>query len=110
VEDLLAEKLFLVTRLDLPLGQQAVQACHAMTEFLVEHKERAIQWHSTSNTLALLVVPDENNLLRLAVKASRRGVRFSLFREPDRANELTAIAFEPRAKSLLNDLPLAFGV
>lgn len=104
------EKLYLVTRLDLPLEQQAVQACHAMTEFLVEHNKRALQWHSESNTLALLVVPDEQNLLRLASKASRRGVRFSLFREPDRENELTAIAFEPKARSLLSDLPLAFGV
>jgi peptidyl-tRNA hydrolase len=106
----MAEKLYLVTRLDLPIGQQAVQACHAMTEFLVEHKERASQWHSTSNTLALLVVQDEQDLIRLASKANRRGVRFSSFREPDRENELTALALEPRARSLLSNLPLAFGL
>jgi peptidyl-tRNA hydrolase len=106
----MAEKLYLVTRLDLPLEQQAVQSCHAMTEFIVEHKERAYQWHSSSNTLALLVVPDEQDLLRLVTKANRRGFRCSLFREPDRENELTAVAFEPKARSLLSNLPLAFGV
>jgi peptidyl-tRNA hydrolase len=104
----MAEKLYLVTRLDLPIEQQAVQSCHAMTEFIVEHNERASQWHSSSNTLAFLVVKDEQDLIRLASKANRRGVRFSSFREPDRENELTAIAFEPRARSLLSNLPLAF--
>jgi peptidyl-tRNA hydrolase len=101
------EKLYLVTREDLPPGSQAVHLCHAMTEFMVTHHEEAHRWHTSSNTLALLSVPDEKGLLRLATKANRRGVRFSLFHEPDRDNELTAIAFEPGARSLLRDLPLA---
>lgn len=101
------QKLYLVTREDLPPGQQAVQSAHALTEFLFRHKDESNSWYSTSNTLALLSVPTEDKLLKLAFTASRRGLRFSEFREPDRANELTAIAFEPRAKTLLRDLQLA---
>lgn len=103
----MAEKLYLVTREDLPPSQQAVQACHAMTEFLMEHKDEGSRWHSTSNTLAFLAVSDETSLHRLASKASRRGFRFSLFREPDRGDELTAIALEPGARAILRDLKLA---
>lgn len=101
------DKLYLVTRQDLPHGQQAIQACHAMTEFLVEHAKRGAAWHAESNTLALLSVPNEEVLLRLASKASRRGFQLSMFREPDRGNELTAIALEPLAKPLVRQLPLA---
>ena len=101
------QKLYLVTREDLPPAQQAVQAAHALTEYLVQHREGASSWYSTSNTLALLSVPTEDSLSLLADKARRKGFMISEFREPDRFKELTAVAFEPKAKSLLRNLPLA---
>lgn len=101
------QKLYLVTREDLPLAQQAVQAAHALTEYLLSHKEGASSWYSTSNTLALLSVPTEDGLSQLVDKARRKGFMFSEFREPDRFQELTAVAFEPKAKPLLRNLPLA---
>ena len=101
------QKLYLVTREDLPPAQQAVQAAHALTEYLLSHKDGASSWYSTSNTLALLSVPTEDSLSQLVGKARRKGFMLSEFREPDRSLELTAVAFEPKAKSLLRNLPLA---
>jgi|WetSurMetagenome_2_1015567.scaffolds.fasta_scaffold793502_2 hypothetical protein len=101
------QKLYLVTREDLPPAQQAVQAAHALTEYLIQHREMASRWHSTSNTLALLSVPTEYSLSQLVDRARRKGFMLSEFREPDRLNELTAVAFEPKAKSLLRNTQLA---
>ena len=100
-------KIYLVTREDLPPAQQAVQAAHALTEYIMDHREGSLSWHANSNTLALLSVPDEEKLKVLILNASRKGLMFSAFREPDRSDELTAVAFEPKAKSLLRNLPLA---
>lgn len=105
----MAEKLYIITRADLVPGQQAIQAMHAMREFTAEHPETDLSWYQTSNHLALLSVRDEVALTRLVEQAQRREIRVSLFREPDRNNELTAIAIEPRGKSLCRHLPLALG-
>lgn len=103
----MAAKLYLVTRSDLPPGQQAVQACHAMRAFVAEHPQLDQLWYTSSNHLAFLSVQDEAGLHDLINRAERRGVRFSLFREPDRDDELTAIALEPAARRLCQGLPLA---
>ncbi len=100
-------KLFLVTRRDLSPGQQAVQAAHAMREFQHKHPDLERTWYEASNTLALLVVDDEPALERLLERARWKGLAVSGFREPDRQNELTAIAIEPRGKSLCQRLALA---
>ncbi len=104
-----AEKLFLVTRADLPDGQQAVQAAHAMREFAEHHPEVERAWYSKSNTLAFLAVPDEAALGVLLEKARRRDIPAASFHEPDRNNEMTAIALGPAARSLVSNLPLALG-
>ena len=101
------ERLYLVTRADLPAGDQAVQAAHALTEFLVEHPEVARDWHDRNNTLAFLVVPDERSLARLLDRAFDRDVRASAFREPDLNGSLTAIAIEPTGSKLVRSCPLA---
>jgi len=103
----MGDKLYLIVRSDLPLGAQAVQAAHAMRGFVAEHPEVEREWFEQSNYLALLESPDEPSLTRLAEDATRRGFRVSLFREPDRDNEVTAIALEPAAKRLVQRLPLA---
>lgn len=101
------KKLFLVTRQDLCAGQQAVQACHAQKEFSVRHPIEDRQWYEESNTLALLAVPDEEALAQLLDRAHQAGIAAAEFREPDRGNELTAIALSPRAKKLCQRIPLA---
>jgi peptidyl-tRNA hydrolase len=100
-------KLFLVTREDLGIEHQAVQAAHALQEFNIQHPEIARDWHGKSNTLVFLAVQDELALGKLWRKARDRCIPTSGFREPDRQNELTALAIGPQGKSLVRDLPLA---
>lgn len=101
------DKLYLVVRADLCPGQQAVQSVHAMRQFVAEHEGIEREWFELSNHLALLAAPDEPSLMSLVRAATRKGLRVSLFREPDRDNEVTAVALEPRAKRLLRGFPLA---
>jgi len=101
----MSAKLFLITRGDLSPGQQAVQAAHALQEYNVLFPERAKSWHSGSNTLVLLQVLDEEALFVLATKMSH--LEIATFREPDRSQELTAIAVGPEAARLVKRLPLA---
>ena len=103
----MAAKLYLVTRQDLSAGDQAVQAAHALQQFNIEHSDAARAWYADSNTLAFLAVETEADLARLRSNAERRGLYASSFHEPDLKGALTAIALEPKARSLVQDLPLA---
>jgi len=100
-------KLYVIVRSDLKPSQQAVQACHAIAQFQWEHPKTARDWYEKSNTLALLALPNEAALGVMVEKAERLGIPLACFREPDRNNELTAIALGPRGKNLTRDLPLA---
>jgi hypothetical protein len=100
-------KLYLITREDLSPAQQAVQIVHAMREFVREHPEEDLRWYRGSNTLAFLAVADEESLNSLLEKAIMRRIPVSGFREPDRDDELTAIAIGPQGKGLCRRLPLA---
>jgi len=101
-------KVYLITRTDLPLGQRAVQLAHAIREWSERYPAEDRVWYQTSNTLALLEVPDELALQRLLKRANLHGIPAAPFQEPDRDNELTAVAFGPTAKKLCRRLPLAF--
>lgn len=102
------EKLYIVTRRDLPPGPQAVQSCHAALQFAMEHPEMTARWFGDSNYLALLSVPNEEALQRLLAKAKKRGLRYSIFQEPDLGNAVTAIALEPGdlSRRVCSNLPL----
>jgi len=101
------DKLFVVTRADLPPGSMGVQAMHAFRQFVHEHREAEMEWFEKSNHLAFLEVRDERALERLAADAAARSLRFSAFREPDLGGSLTALALEPAAKRLCGRLKLA---
>jgi peptidyl-tRNA hydrolase len=105
-------KFYVVVRADLPLGDQAVQAIHAATEFGFQHGSLAQEWHRNSNYLALLSVPNERALEKLKQQAYIRDIPHACFREPDLNNSLTAIALEPgdRSERLCNRLPLAMSM
>ena len=103
----MADKVFLVTRADIPDADQAVQAAHALQEFNIHCTEAARAWHATSNTLAFLTVANERALGVLLEKALVRGLPAAAFYEPDMDNEMTAIALGPAAKGLCSGLPLA---
>lgn len=94
-------------RADLSPGQQAVQAAHALRQFVEEHPDVDRSWFTSSNTLAFLAVSDEEALGVLYEKALDREIPVASFREPDRGNELTALALGPSARKLVRALPLA---
>lgn len=87
----------------------SVQAIHAAIQFQHEHPEYAKNWFEKSNYLGFLSVMSEKDLLDLIDKASGKEIKFSVFREPDINNQITAIALEPGSKSkkLCSNLKLA---
>jgi peptidyl-tRNA hydrolase len=99
------DRLYIVVRSDLKPGLLCAQACHALRAFVAEHPEVEQQWFEGSNNLVVLQVPDEAALLRLVERSA--GVPFSVNREPDLDNQVTAVALAPSAKRLLRTLPLA---
>lgn len=103
----MVHKLYLIVRGDLPPGAQAVQAAHALQAFNVAHPHQTKVWHEESNTLALLAIPNEAALGVLLENAIHSRIPVAPFREPDRGDELTAIALGPQGKRLTKNLPLA---
>lgn len=103
------EKLTLVLREDLAPGAQLAQVLHAGLAFAREHRAPFEAWQDASNTVAVLAVPDERALERLVARAREAGVPVVCWREPDRADELTAVALGPgpETRRLCRGLPLA---
>jgi hypothetical protein len=91
----------------LSIGTQATQASHCAIDFQYEHPKISNCWHK-SNYLILLTVKNEEELKELIIKATLRGIKHTIFREPDFHNEITAVAFEPSNESqkLTSSLPL----
>jgi hypothetical protein len=80
-------KLYVVVRDDLSVPQKAVQAGHAVAEFLINNET---SW--SNGTLVYLRVPNEAHLHTLLDKLEDYEMEHSLFREPDLNNEVTALA------------------
>lgn len=101
--------MYVVTRRDMDAGYQGVQSMHAAIQFGMEHPDIHREWFQISNYLGWLSVADEQELHRLIIQAQERGIKFSVFREPDVGDQITAVAFEPgrKTKKLCSHLPLA---
>jgi len=98
--------MYVITRDDLPSIQRTVQATHAAIEAA---RNGLIEPTATHPHLVLCTSPDEISLSQQADALTSAGIRVTLFHEPDRNNELTAIATEPlcnRRRKLLRRLPL----
>ena len=80
-------KLYVVVRDDLSVPQKAVQAGHAVAEFLIKNKT---SWNN--GTLVYLKVPNEDCLWDLSDKLEDYGMDHSLFFEPDMDDAITALA------------------
>lgn len=91
----MGDKLYIITRRDLKAGSQLVQSAHALTDFILEHNVIAKEWRDNSNYLCSLSVRDEEALFKLLDKAKSKQIKYSIFREPDLNDALTAIALEP---------------
>lgn len=81
------ERLYIITRSDLPIGDQAVQACHVVEKWKYVNRDTA-----PVHTMALLVVDDMPKLVGLQCKLMVRFVDYEIFEEPDLNDEPTAIA------------------
>ena len=103
------DKLYVVTRRDIPPGYQGVQSQHGALQFVFDHPARGAAWFKDSNYLAWLSVADEIELMRLLVAAKDQGILASAFREPDVGGAITSIALEPGPKTveLCKGFPLA---
>ena len=82
------EKLFILTRKDMPFAYQAVQSGHAVAQWMLENGNH----HWRNQTLVYLSVPDEQHLNLWCSKLESKGHKFSQFCEPDINNEKTSIA------------------
>ena len=100
-------KLTTVTRRDLAPGYQAIQSSHALVQFVFEHSEISKNWFKDPY-LAQLSVENEDSLNLIIYKLQQSNIKYSIFREPDIDNQITAIAIEPSDKTrrLLSNLPL----
>ena len=100
-------KLYIVTRANLPPGARAAQSAHAAFAFASEHPELCSNWMTSSNNLVLLEVEDEPQLVQLIKQVVATGVKRAVFREPDFDDAITAVALAPEAASLVSNLRLA---
>lgn len=102
------DRLYIVTRADLPAGAQIAQSCHALRAFVEAHPEIDRAWHTAGGNLVCLSVADERDLSELLADAMHGELlAVAGFWEQDFDGELTAIALEGRARRLVSSLPLA---
>ena len=83
------KKLYVLIRKDLGLSYGAVQAGHAVAEWMLQHGQGA-EWQN--GTLIYLSVADEKELMYWTFKLDKRNMKWTGFREPDVNNQMTAIA------------------
>lgn len=102
-----SSKLYVVTRDDLPAGLQAAQLGHALVGYVLAQPAQAARWHTRSNNLVCLAVPDEAALSGLVGRLVSESIPVLCFHEPDLGGELTAVAVSPDGGRLLASLPLA---
>lgn len=89
-------KLYIVTHKELSTSQQAVQAGHALAEFLL----RGPKTFWSNGTLVYLGVDNRKQLELLQRKLDMEDIPYVKFVEPDMNNEVTAIATDVFCKPL----------
>ena len=87
-------KMFVIVRKDLSTSQQAVQAGHALAEYLMHGPFS--RWQN--GTLIYLGVKGRNQLENIKKKFERENIPHMEFREPDLDNQITAIATDQHNK------------
>jgi peptidyl-tRNA hydrolase len=87
---------------------QAVQSGHAAIQFQYDYPSIAKEWHDNSKYLIYLSVENEFELQKLIHKLQKSNIKYSIFRESDIDNQITAIAIEPsdKTRKLVSSLPL----
>lgn len=83
------KKLYVLIRKDLSPSYQAVQAGHAVAEWLLQHGQ-VTEWQN--GTLIYLGIENEKELEHWSQKLDQKNMKWTVFREPDIDNQMTAIA------------------
>jgi peptidyl-tRNA hydrolase len=87
-------KLYVIVRKDLSHSQRAVQAGHALAEYLLHSP--LFRWRN--ETLIYLGVKGLRQLKNVKNKLEQNGIEHFAFYEPDLNNEITAIASDEESK------------
>lgn len=101
----MSKKMYVLTRRDLTKSQQAVQAGHALAQYLIDYSDNP--W--TNGTLVYLGVGCEDSLLGWMSQVVKRDIKCSGFEEPDLDHEITAFAAydeDGRLEELFGNLEL----
>lgn len=95
-----------ISRADIDPGYVVVQSAHAIADFAYEHPDTFNRWKKDTNSIICLSVKDEETLLKLYEKLSKK-TPSSSFYEPD-VNAFTAICVygTPEIRKSLSHLPL----
>lgn len=88
------KKLYVIVRKDLTPSQRAVQAGHALAEYLLNSPQN--NWKN--ETLIYLGVRDLFQLYKVIRRLDYQDVKYVKWREPDLNNEITAIASDNKNK------------
>jgi peptidyl-tRNA hydrolase len=98
-------RMYVLVRQDIDPGYQIPQSIHAKDAFTHDYPEIENRWYKESNTLVVLGVKDEEELLFWTSRAKQENLKTSLFYEPD-VDQYTALAIEPgnRTTELLKTL------
>ncbi|MCK5613796.1 hypothetical protein KAR91_68665 [Candidatus Pacearchaeota archaeon] len=87
-------KLFVIVRKDLSHSQRAVQAGHALAEYLLHSPN--FRWKN--EILIYLGIKGLKQLENLMRKLDFHGIKYIEFHEPDLNNEVTAIASDEECR------------
>lgn len=97
-------RLYVIVDSALKAGLKMAQSIHAFQSFADEYPDLHHSWFKNSNNIVVLET-DELDLW--AKKMEQLDLSHSTFREPDLADQLTAICVEPAGKRHLRKLSLA---
>jgi peptidyl-tRNA hydrolase len=103
-----ADRLYIISRRDLPIGLSAAQSAHAAFEFSRRFPAITGRWMAESNFIVLVTVEDEAALHALFATALGLGLKADMNYEPDLDDEATALVLQPgpQARRLCSHLPL----
>ena len=84
------KRLYVLIRQDLESSYQAVQAGHAVAEWMLHCPTQAKEWNN--GTLIYVRVKNKESLLQWSDKLAIKGYEHTMFHEPDIGNQATALA------------------
>ena len=105
------EKMYVIVRNDLSVAYRCVQGAHALSQYAIELNQSFSFWDN--QYLIFLSTPNLITIKEFEKILKKRNVVYSLFKEPDLGNQLTAIAFRaydiPKdIAELVSQMPLTY--